>query len=143
LNGWWFAAGCVGLFLIYSLIVSRRDKRQVAALAVRRENVGREQFITMLANDCEPDVAEFLWDELVPEWAYWHAGLTPHPDDDFLKDLSIDDEEPQDWLEHYCESRGLDWHHWTNWDRSQPTTVRNFARWLSNGPASPVVDAAA
>jgi len=142
LSGWWFAAGCVALFLIYSLIAARRDKRQAAALAARRDNVGRERFIAMLAGDCERDVAEFLWDELLPEWAYWPVGLTPHPDDDFLKDLPIDDEEPQGWLEHYCNSRGLDWKRWANWDRSQPTTVRNFARWLSKRQASLVEDAA-
>ena len=143
MNGWWFAASCVGLYLLLWAFTARKWKRQAVALAVRRENVGREQFLAMLAGDCERDVAEFLWDELLSEWSYWQDGLTPHPDDDFLKDLPIDDEEPQDWLEHYCDGRGLEWRRWTNWDQSQPTTVRNFARWLSNGPASPVADVAA
>ena len=137
--GWWFAAGCVALFLIYSLIDARRGRRQAAALATRRGNVGHDQFIAMLTGDCEPDVAAFLWHELLPEWAYWHAGLTPHPDDDFLKDLPIDGEEPQDWLEHYCDRHGLDWKQWTNWDQSQPTTVRNFARWISAGRSTATV----
>ena len=89
--------------------------------------------MTSLAADCDADIAEFLWAELTPEWAYWHAALTPHPDDDVPKDLPIDDDDPHYWLENYCDSRGLDWKRWTNWDQSQPTTVRNFARWLSTG----------
>lgn len=129
MSGWWFAAGCVGLFLLLWAFMSRKWKRQALSLAGRRPNPNREQFIALLASDCDTDVAVHLWDELKP---YWEPA-TPHPDDDFLTDLSIDEEEPQDWLERFCQQYHHDWRAWPEWEKGRPTTVRNFAIWLCEG----------
>jgi len=81
----------------------------------------------MLSADCEADVAEFLWEQLA---VYWNP-ITPHPDDDFLIDLSIDHDEPEDWLRGFCKANGILTKDVELWPKSQPTTVRKFARWLS------------
>lgn len=130
MNPWLFGGICVGLFLLLWVVSARKWKQQAEALAARRANLTREEFIALLSDDAGADIAEFLWHELA---SYWTHGLTPHPGDDFLKDLPIDDEEPQDWLERYCGANGYDWKQWPQWDESHPTTVRNFARWLSEG----------
>jgi len=101
-----------------------------AALRARRPNLTRDEFCALLADTADAGIAEFLWDELAP---YWTPGLTPHPDDDFLKDLPIDEEEPDDWLKAYCDRFGHDWREWLQWDAGHPTTVRNFACWLAEG----------
>ena len=82
----------------------------------------------MLEEDCDEDVARFLWDELLD---YWHP-LTPHPDDDILADLSIDDDEPNDWRRDFCELNDLPFKDVALWPQHQFPTVRNFARWLSS-----------
>ena len=48
MSGWWFAAGCVGLFLTLWAFASRRWKRQALILKARRPNPTHEQFIALL-----------------------------------------------------------------------------------------------
>ena len=96
-------------------------------LAARRASPQQSQFLALLSNDCEPDVAAFLWDELA---VYWHP-ITPHPDDDFLMDLSIDHDEPEDWLFRFCKMNRLNIVEVQPWQPDWPTTVRQLARWLS------------
>lgn len=129
MSGWWFAAGCFGLCLLLWALMAQQWKRQALLLAARRPNPTREQFIALVAADSDADVAAHLWDELLPYW----KPATPHPDDDFLIDLSIDEEEPQDWLERFCKQHRHDWRAWPEWEMDRPTTVRNFAIWLSEG----------
>ena len=81
-----------------------------------------------MCEDCEQDVAGFLWDELQ---VYFRPNLTPHPDDDFLKDLPIDRDEPNDWLSGFAKRHGLRARDWDEWPKDQSSTIRNFARWLS------------
>ncbi len=131
MSGWWFAAGCIALYVLIWFWFGRKWKRDASALAARRPNPTRAEFVALLSEDAGADIAEFLWDELAP---YWDPGLTPHPDDDFVNDLPIDREEPQDWLERYCGAAGYDWKHWPEWDARWPTTVRQFSRWLAMRP---------
>jgi len=131
LRGWFGAiALIIAVFLLIQLVGNRQQKRIAVALRARRPNLTREEFVALLADATDTGAAEFLWEELLP---YWKPNLTPHPDDDFLKDLLIDDEEPEDWLKRYCDRFGHDWRSWPPWAAEQPTTVRNFARWLTNG----------
>ncbi|WP_447932265.1 hypothetical protein [Sphingopyxis fribergensis] len=129
MNGWLFAAGCVGLFLLLWAVIERRWRSEAAKLAASRPNLSEAQFLMIVGDIADPDIAQYLWNEL---FGYW-SPATPHPDDDFLTDLSIDDEEPQDWLERFCQQRGYDWRDWPEWEKGRSTTVRSFAAWLSEG----------
>lgn len=131
MNSWWGAAAFIAaIFALITVVGNRQWNRKAATLRARRPNPTRDEFVALLSDDAEAGTAEFLWDELA---SYWKPGLTPHPDDDFLKDLPIDDEEPEYWLERYCMANGYDWKQWPQCAESRPTTVRNFARWLSEG----------
>lgn len=130
MSGWWFAAICLGLFLLLWAYMAQKWKRQASGLAARRGNPTRDEFVVLLTDDCEPDVAAFLWGALA---VYWKPGLTPHPDDDYLNDLPIDPEEQEDWVRDFCGLNGLRAADWPDWPESRDSTVRNFARWLSEG----------
>lgn len=129
MNGWWFAAGWIGLFLLLWIVLQRRWQRAAAKLAASRPNLGEDEFLAAMASEVDPDIARFLWEELA---AYW-LPATPHPDDDFLNSLPIGPDEPQDWLERFCQQRGYDWRAWPAWDEGRPTTVRSYALWLAEG----------
>lgn len=116
------------IFGVLGIIGTRSHRKQIAALAGRRDSPSNEEFIVLLAADCEKDVAQFLWNELLD---YWRP-LTPHPDDDILADLSIDDDEPNDWLSHFVKLHGLRKQDIQEWPKERAPTVRNFARWLSS-----------
>lgn len=132
MSGWWFAAGCVGLYLFFAIFAARSGKRQVAALAARRPNPGREDFIGQLAGDCERDVAEFVWTIFTEEYSDRGAEVTPHPDDNYLKDMPIDPDNQDDWLGDFCAAQNLRAEDFPRWPEDRETTVRNFARWLSD-----------
>lgn len=130
MNGWWFAVACLGLYLLLWAYMAWDRKRQVTALAARRHNPTQAEFMELLAGDCEADVAAFLWDKLADSW---QPEATPHPDDDYLKDVPIDPEEQGDWLDAFCTVHCLSADDWPEWPAEEATTVRNFARWLSEG----------
>ncbi|KQZ69373.1 hypothetical protein ASE06_00660 [Sphingopyxis sp. Root214] len=129
MSGWWFAAGCVGLFLLLWALMERRWRSEAAKLAASRPNLSEDEFLTAVADVSDPDIAQYLWEEIADHW----SPATPHPNDDFLNRLSIDPDEPQDWLERFCQQRGYDWRAWPMWDEGRPTTVRSFAGWLAEG----------
>lgn len=129
MNGW-IAAGVIGACsAAYVTISVRKWRRMAAALAQQRDNPTREQFVIMLDRDADAQTAEWLWRELQ---VYWGASLTPHPDDDFLRDLPIDHDEPNDWVERYCRHFDLPYKDVAQWPDADATTVRNLARWLSS-----------
>ena len=142
MSGWWFAAGCFGLYLLFCIYAARRDKRQVIAFAGSRVSPNREQFVELLAADCDADVADFLWEKLAEDYSCWDLELTPHPDDNYLEDMPIDPEHQGDWLDGFCAANDVRAKDFPPWTEGQETTVRNFARWLSSGRRS-LVDAAA
>jgi hypothetical protein len=121
-----FVAGVFGLIW---LLGKRKWDRQARELLERRSNPSREEFVTLLADDADADVAEFLWDELL---VYFKPLLTPHPDDNFIEDLPIDHDEPNDWLAGFCKANGLRQRDVERWPENLPSTVRNFAKWLSD-----------
>ncbi|WP_257545745.1 hypothetical protein [Sphingopyxis sp. DBS4] len=130
MNGWWFAAGCVGLYLLFAIFAARANKRQVAALAKSRVNPGREEFVALLMDDCDPDIAEFLWTIFTEEYSHWGVELSPHPDDNYLEDMPIDPDNQGDWLSDFCAANDLSPKDMPHWPDGWETTVRNFARWL-------------
>lgn len=137
MSGWWFAAGCVGLFLLLWVVTERRWRSDATKLAAARPNPSKGEFLSAVTDVADPDIAQYLWDELADYW----SPATPHPDDDFLNSLSIDPDEPQDWLERFCQQRGYDWRAWPMWEEGRPTTVRSFARWLAEGRRHPEASA--
>lgn len=133
MSGWGFAAGCVGLYLLFAIFAARSNKRQVAAFAATRASPSRDEFVALLADDCEPEVAEFVWAIFTEEYSDRGAELTPHPDDNYLADMPIDPDNQDDWLVDFCSAFALRWRDFGDWPKDMPTTVRNFARWLSQG----------
>ena len=75
MSGWWFAAGCVGLFLTLWAFASRRWKRQALILKARRSNPTHEQFIALLVEDCDQDIAEFAWKIFAEDYSGWGVEL--------------------------------------------------------------------
>lgn len=129
MNGW-IAAGVIGACsAAYVTISVRKWRRMAAALAQQRDNPTREQFVIMLERDADAATAGWLWDELQ---VYCTPGLTPRPDDDFLHDLRIDDDEPNDWIRRYCQRFDLSPQQVDEWPVGETSTVRNLARWLSS-----------
>lgn len=136
MNGWWFAAGCVGLYLLLGVFTFRKWKRQAITLAERRPNPDQEDFIALLGNGCERDIAEFAWKIFAEEYSYSGVELTPHPDDDYLEDIPIDPENQNDWFDEFCDAFELNGEDFPSWPKDTATTVRNYARWLSDGRRS-------
>jgi hypothetical protein len=110
--------------------LERKWRRQARRLAERRANLDQSGFVALLADSADADVAEWLWNELL---VYWRPTLTPHPDDDFARDLPIDPDEPNDWLDRFCTSQGLEQKIFPDWPHGEETTVRNLAAWFTNG----------
>jgi len=131
-TGWWFAAGCVGLYLLFAFFCARSNRGRVAAVAATRASPRREEFVAHLADDCEPDIAEFVWTIFSEEYSGWGVELTPHPDDNYLEDMPIDPDNQDDWLNDFCTANNLNPTGILHWPDGQATTVRNFARWLSD-----------
>ena len=127
----WFLAiaviGAAGLWVA----AERKWRRQATVLATRRENLGKSDFVAALADSADTDVAEWLWDELL---AYWQPPiLSPHPADDFIRDLPIDPDEPEHWMIRFCVAQGLDRRSFPDWPYGEATTVRNLAAWFTEG----------
>ena len=122
------AAG-VGIFVWMFFVYKRKLKRQKAFLQQRRPNPTRDEFITLLAPDCEADIADQLWNDLL---VFYQPDMTPHPDDDAIQDMLVDPDEPNDWLGHFCRSNGLRIKDVSPWPDGQLVTIRNLARWFSD-----------
>jgi hypothetical protein len=61
-----FVAAFVIIAFAYIFIVDERKfNRMKRALALRRPNPMREEFVALLAPDCEADIAELMWEELL------------------------------------------------------------------------------
>lgn len=124
----WVVFG-LSAFLAYGYWNIDRAHRRVAA---RRSNPTRGQFLTLMEPDCSPEVSEFLWEKVLN---YIEPRLTPHPDDDLIKDLKIDDDDVgMDWPGEWAELRGFHESNFPEWPRDWPVTVRNYGRWLDLGP---------
>jgi hypothetical protein len=105
----------------------RKWNRKARALAMRRPNPTRDEFVDLLREVAEPDAAEWLWNELLP---YFEPTMSPHPDDDLIKDLPIDPDEPEDWVRDYCKRYGLTMRLLGKWPGGRSVTPRTLLEWL-------------
>lgn len=129
MNGWIAAGVITACSAAYVTISIRKWRRMAAALGAQRHNLTFEQFASILDEDADAETAGWLWDELR---VHWGSTQTPHPDDDFLRDLPIDRDEPHDWAEGYCRHFSLPPADIGEWPYGDAITVRNMARWLSS-----------
>ena len=115
--------------MLYGYWSIRKTHLRVAAI---RCNLTKQQFIELMESDCSTEAADFLWDK-----ALFHVQprLTPHPDDDLIKDLKIDDDDiDMDWPRDWAEQRGFHDRNFPDWPKDWPVTIRNFDRWLDMSP---------
>ena len=81
--------------------------------------------------DVSRETAVWMWDTVR---FYTEPDLTPHPDDDMIGDLMIDDDDiGMDWLPEFAKGRGANWKLWPDWPKGQVASVRQFAQWLEQG----------
>ena len=121
---------CLAGLFSYAYWSLRRAHEQVAR---RRASPTRQTFLADMSSSCSNEVSEFLWDRSL---AYVEPHPTPHPDDDLLLDLRIDDDDiAMDWTRDWAEQRGFHETNLPNWPEAWPATIRNFGRWLDMGPS--------
>lgn len=131
--GWLLPTGFVVCGLaVWFAVAFRNTRSQIAATKARRPNPSRDEFIEMMASDCPEYVAVFLWETAMP---YLAPHLTPHPDDDLLRDLPIDEDDwSMDWPRDFATQEGFHESNLPDWPKGWATTIRNYGRWLSMGP---------
>jgi hypothetical protein len=96
-------------------------------LAARRPNPTEAEFLALMAQDCSPEAARFVWEQALP---YVAPHVTPHPDDLLLDDLCIDDGDIDMYLcGDWAAQIGIPEGDLPDWPKGWPLTVRNFARW--------------
>lgn len=119
-----FVLGGLSIWLVVGVIAHRRGLRRLAA---KRPNPSREEFVAMLADAADAEVAAWLWDTALP----YYKPLTPHPDDHLLEDAMIDDDDiAMDWCRDFARVSGLEGKAWPDWPNEWAPTVRNYACWL-------------
>ncbi|MDP4573875.1 hypothetical protein Q9K02_01820 [Qipengyuania sp. G39] len=122
----------LSIAMLYGFWSIRRAHRRVEA---SRPNPTKQQFIAMMEEDCSPEVSDFLWEKAV---FYVEPRLTPHPDDDLILDLKIDEDDiAMDWPRDWAEQRGFHESNFPNWPNDWPGTIRNYGRWLDMSPTEP------
>ena len=124
-----WVAVALSLVVMYGFGSIRKAHRRLAA---SRPNLTKQQFIAEMRPDCSPEAAEFLWEKSL---YYLEPGLAPHPDDDLINDLKIDDDDLGiDWPRDWAECRSFHESNFPAWPEDWPVTVRNFGRWLDMSP---------
>ncbi|WP_324261897.1 hypothetical protein U4960_01745 [Altererythrobacter sp. H2] len=89
----------------------------------------------LMVSDVSEDAARFLWQTTLSCLKFHEPSLTPHPDDDLIKDLPIDDDDiSMDWPREWAERRGFHESNLPDWPKNWPVTIRNYGRWLDMGP---------
>ncbi len=122
------------LLIIIVFIGHRNTQRQIAQTLTRRANPSREEFLALMAEDTSPAAAEFLWETTL---FYLAPRLTPHPDDDLVGDLPIDDEDwSMDWPVDFAKRHGFSDKVYPDWPEGWPATLRNYGKWLDMGLAA-------
>lgn len=120
----------LSVVMLYAHASIRKAHLRVAA---SRPNLTKQQFLVLMETDCSAEVAIFLWEKAL---YYVEPRLTPHPDDDLIADLKIDDDDiDMDWTRDWAEQRGFHESNLPDWPKDWPATIRNFGRWLDMGPA--------
>lgn len=120
-----FVAAVFAAWLVAGFWLLRSAHRRVAA---RRPNPTEAEFLAVMERACSPEAARFVWAQALP---YVAPQLTPHPDDDLLKDLSIDDDElGMDWPREWAAHSGTAERDLPHWPEGWAPTVLNYDRWL-------------
>ena len=84
--------------------------------------------------DVSSAAAEFLWETAL---LYLKPRLTPHPDDDLVRDLPIDsDDFSMDWPRDFAKRQGFHESSFPDWPEGWTVTVRNYGRWLDMAPSA-------
>ena len=112
------------IWLSIGFIAHRRGQRRLAA---KRPNPTREEFMGMLSDSVDEDIAVWLWDQAL----IYYDPLTPHPEDHLIRDAMIDDDDiGMDWWPQFARANGLNEKAWPEWPQGWDLTARNYARWL-------------
>ena len=127
----------LGGLCIWFGIAWRNTSKQVRRISAQRSNPTEAEFMDMMLRDVSEEAAGFLWTTALPYLKFFKAPLTPHPEDNLVNDLPIDDDDfgidwPREWAELKCfhESNMPDW------PEGWPVTIRNYGRWLDMAPAA-------
>ncbi|MFN3458942.1 MAG: hypothetical protein ACK4Z8_15310 [Novosphingobium sp.] len=129
-GAWLFAGGVLAVWLGGGYLVGKRNyRRAVQTLRARRADPSREAFTASLSPEVRAATAEWFWQQLQ---AYYQPDLSPHPDDDLIRDMPIDPEEPEDWVRDYCRANGLKERNLEPWPEGMAVTPRNLLGWLEN-----------
>lgn len=125
----------VGILAILFGVAWRNTKRQIRDTLARRPNPTEAQFMELMSGDVSEEAARFLWRTALPYLEFHKPPLAPHPDDDLVKDLPIDDDDiSMDWPREWSEIRGFHDSNLPDWPKDWPATIRNYGRWLDMGP---------
>ena len=133
MSGWvvvaiWFVA----ILFSTCLMASRSYDRQLKDISKRRPNPTKDEFVEMMAPDVSREASLFLWDTAL---VYLRPHASPHPDDDLIQELPIDDEDvTMDWPRDWAERKGFHESNFPGWPDDLPVTFRNLGRWLDRGP---------
>lgn len=120
-----FVVTALASWLAAGFLLIRRAHRRVAA---RRPNPTEAEFLASLERESSPEAARFVWEQAL---RYVAPRLTPHPDDDLVKDLCIDDDDlGMDWPRGWAEYSGTAEGDLPPWPEGWLPTVLNYARWL-------------
>lgn len=131
----WATFTVVGFLGILFCVAWRNTRRQIRATLARRPNLTEAQFMEVMVGDVSEDAARFIWQTALSYLEFHKPFLAPHPDDDLIKDLPIDDDDiSMDWPRAWAEHRGFHDRNLPDWPQDWPVTVRNYGRWLDMGP---------
>ena len=84
-----------------------------------------------MARDVSPTAAEYIWETAQ---FYLAPRLTPHPNDDLVDDLPIDDGDwSVDWPVDFAKRHGFSDKLYPDWPDGWPATLRNYGKWLDMG----------
>jgi hypothetical protein len=131
-----------GLFVVAALtiwfgIAWRNTTKRVHETAARRANPTETEFMQMMRADVSEDASAFLWKSALPYLECFRPKLTPHPDDDLVQHLPIDDDNfGMDWPREWAELKGFHESNMADWPEGWPVTIRNYGRWLDMAPAA-------
>ncbi len=114
----------VASFGIWLGIAWRNTRMKQARLLARRPKPVKAEFTEQMLRNVSATAVEFLWDTAA---FYLEPKFTPHPDDDLVKDLWVDDGDwSMDWPRLFAEQQGFSEKAYPDWPKDWPVTLRNF-----------------